>query len=691
MKKDKKQKGFGPGIKVQLMIGFILPILFLIFIGMFSYEEAKKSLIKNYEETALGSISMGSSYLDFGFKMVVSDTLQLTLDSGLADYAFGRYDSDPAQGNLIYNKLQSSILVKEASNSFIGAVQIIPKSSYKVMTTGNVSGNGFYEDWIKSGESENVLAGGSDFSWLGSHPYIDEKMKSSEDNYAISYIGILKNKTACVVIDVNKDAILQSLENLNLGNGSMAAFITEDNREITYFYKEGEKKETLAIEDIEISKEKYYIDCIENDQMSGLEYVTCQGEDYLFMYDKSEINGSVLCALVPRSSVIEGAEMIRKMTNLLVILACIVTGILAIIISLNISASMGRIIRKLKLASEGDLTVQLSTRGNSEFSRLSKNIMGVVGHTRELIRKVGNILCTVQESSKRVSKVSDRIWENSENISNAVKDIDEGVLDQSGNVKSCASMLGQLSDHIGVMNDDVSEMEKFADSTQQMIERGIHTIEELSGQSKSTTEITGKVQEDIGLLEEESVKIRKFVDVINEISGQTNLLSLNASIEAARAGQAGRGFSVVADEIQKLAEESMRAAAEIEKVVTLIQQRVVETVNAAGCARDVVDKQTETVDQTKDVFDQMNVYVEQLLDKLSDISESVRLADEERAVTIEAIESISASSSRMAVSSSVVNQTVDNQLEIAETLMSAAGELDHNMEELTKALASFKH
>lgn len=690
LKGDKIHKGYGPSIKLQLIIGFILPILFLIFIGMFSYIKAKESLISNYEKAALSSISMGSRYLDFGFKMAVSDNLQLTLDSSLADYAYGRYEKDPAQANIIYNKLISSIMVKQTSNSFVEAVRIIPKSLGKVMSSGSGNGGkGFFEEWTESEEGKIAMSGNSNFSWMGKHPFIDEKTQSKEDDYAISYIGVLTNKAACVVIDISKDSVLESLKGLNLGEGSLAAFITKDQREITYYYDGEKEKKNNGPEDIVFSDKDFFISTMDKQENAGYKYITYEGVEYLFMYSRSDINGSSLCALVPYSLVIKGAFDIRNMTNGLVVVACVAVGIIALLISLNISFSMREIIKKLKKVAGGDLTVELNVQGKSEFSLLSQNIMAVVANTRALIQKVQDTLGTVQESTSKVASVSDKIWSTSENISSAVKNIDGGISDQSASVQSCAAMMGQLSDRISTINRNTSEVESYTNSTQEMIVTGIRTVEELSGQSHSTTEITEKVEENVDLLVKETSKIHDFIRIINEISEQTNLLALNASIEAARAGQAGKGFAVVAEEVRKLADRSMKASSEVEDVVKLIQKRMVETAKVAGRAGDVVDLQTAKVMQTKEVFNNISDYMKQLLDKLADVCESVKSADEERGVALEAIENISVAALQTAEASSVVNKTVDGQLDIADILKEAAEELSHNMKELTESLSVF--
>lgn len=697
-KKKKNSRGFGPSIRLQLAIGFIVPILFVISVGNFAYEKAKESLIGNYEEATLNSITMGSRYLDFGFSLVASDTLQLSLDSSLADYSYGSYVSDPAQGNIVYNKLQSTIQVKEASNAFVQSISIVPRNGGKLLSTKTSGGTPFFDEWAASEEGRAMMSGKSNFKWVGSHPFIDEKTGISQEDYALSYMGILTNKAAVVVMDISSKAVLDSLKNLNLGEGSVVAFVTADNRQVSYYQPAeaaeaetaAENSDESAAADLAFYEQDFYNNCVNAETESGSEYISYNGVDYLFMYGKAKVSGGMICALVPRSVVIQGAEQIREVTSLIVIAACIVVLLLAVGISINISAGISRITGKLKQVSGGDLTVQLHTGGHSEFSRLAANIAAVIQNTGELIRKVEGTLQKVQSSTQDVALVSDQIFESTENISVAVRDIDDGVSHQSNHVQNCAAMMEQLSDRIESITGSVAQAGEIADSTGKMIRTGQETMSELSEQSHSTTRITDEVQNNIVRLEQESSKISHFIDIINDIAKQTNLLSLNASIEAARAGEAGRGFSVVAGEIQKLAEESVNAAKEIDSVVELISRYTMEAVDAAGSARQIVDQQTDTVVKTQQMFEQMSEHTGRLLAKLNTIGEDVRQADEGRKVTMAAIDEISAVSVETAAASGVVNKTTQGQLDVTERLRVAADGLNRDMKELTEALSVFK-
>ena len=191
-------------------------------------------------------------------------------------------------------------------------------------------------------------------------------------------------------------------------------------------------------------------------------------------------------------------------------------------------------------------------------------------------------------------------------------------------------------------------------------------------------------------LEVKSMSIEKFVGVINDIASQTSLLSLNASIEAARAGEAGRGFAVVAEEIRKLADGSMSAAGEIQRVVLGIKEQTEGTVASTVKAQSVIEEQANIVAKTKEAFDNMNDSVEALLEKLKDVAMNVTDMNNSREVTLNAIESISAVSEETAASSSVVNDTVLSQKNSAQTLEAAAKDLEQRTEELKEALSFFK-
>ncbi len=432
------------------------------------------------------------------------------------------------------------------------------------------------------------------------------------------------------------------------------------------------------------------LNCLASEELEGTEYVTYDGQEYFFTFAKSEKTGVVLGYLVPVRHVTKGAEAIKSITVVLVIIACIVAVAIGLFISLNISASMAGIIKRLKKAAEGDLTVHLKTKGKSEFSILSQYIMNVITNMKGLIQQVEGIAMLVKNAAGGVEEISARIEESSQGIEVTLAEIDKGVSLQASDAQDCLTQMDSLSRKIEEIGSSVDQAASGSEVTKEIVEKSIDTMEALSGKTKATIEITDRVKADIEELEKKSRVIGEFVNTINDIAEETNLLSLNASIEAARAGEAGRGFAVVAEAIRKLADGSSQAASEINKVVEEIVNQTKGTVSTAAEAGEIVGEQALLVSHTKEDFKKMAECTEQMLISVRKISEEVISIDAQRKDTLDAVSSISAVSEQTATASSEVYNISQKQMDVVEALKKASTELKEKMAELEEALDLFK-
>lgn len=356
---------------------------------------------------------------------------------------------------------------------------------------------------------------------------------------------------------------------------------------------------------------------------------------------------------------------------------------------MNISFNMDGIIKKLKMAAGGDLTVQMNVRGKNEFRVLSKNIMDMISHTRKLILKVDSIVAMVAGAADDVEKVSGDMEESSHGIITALSEIDEGMGHQASDAQDCLVQMDTLSQAIDQIGEDIGKTRDDSRETEEIVSKSLVKMENLFEQTKGTIEVTEKVKKDVKILEKKSGIIQGFVNTINEMAEQTNLLSLNASIEAARAGDAGRGFAVVAEEIRKLADGSGEAANEIGKVVEEIMLQTKETVATAQKAEVIVNEQAESVETTKEDFHNISNCTERMINNVLQIADNVKTIETKRAGTLEAISSISAVSEEIAASSTNVYNIAQGQREVVESLKSASTKLKEMMEELEEALAEF--
>ena len=680
-------------IKMQLLVGFLVPIFFVILVGVISSRQAEAGMISNFEESASSSIETQMQYLDFGMSMVSAEAMQMRLDTELQSLVNGLFKKDLSKASSIYRKNSSSIKVRQRSNELIHAIYIIPKSGSKVMSTlesSDQSTDGYYEDWSVTEEGQKVIFEknvadwlGKTTSWIGQHPEMDKMTGYKPEDYAISYMSAFPNRAAVFVVDISKEAIRKSLSKVDTSDGSILGFITADGSELVI-------KDEEVTEEFVFFEQDFFQNCLASEELEGTEYVTYDGQEYFFTFAKSEKTGVVLGYLVPVRHVTKGAEAIKSITVVLVIIACIVAVTIGLFISLNISASMAGIIKRLKKAAEGDLTVHLKTKGKSEFSILSQYIMNLIKNMKEIIQQVEGIAMLVKNAAGGVEEISARIEESSQGIEVTLAEIDKGVSLQASDAQDCLTQMDSLSRKIEEIGSSVDQAASGSEVTKEIVEKSIDTMEALSGKTKATIEITDRVKADIEELEKKSRVIGEFVNTINDIAEETNLLSLNASIEAARAGEAGRGFAVVAEAIRKLADGSSQAASEINKVVEEIVNQTKGTVSTAAEAGEIVGEQALLVSHTKEDFKKMAECTEQMLISVRKISEDVISIDAQRKDTLDAVSSISAVSEQTATASGEVYNISQKQMDVVEALKKASTELKEKMAELEEALDLFK-
>ena len=284
---------------------------------------------------------------------------------------------------------------------------------------------------------------------------------------------------------------------------------------------------------------------------------------------------------------------------------------LAVIVTRSISKPLGRINKGLSQLSKGDLSTTLPQEGNDEFSALSAKVNSLTESLREL---VGNIL----EQEKRLIEITKESVELGNKSLSEVDKQREQVTVTSTNTKNVQdksrSNLAQINDAMEALRDITHQSTDIG----QLVERNRQQVGNQAEQAESSAQI-------IGRLDDNSRSIGSILDVIKTIAEQTNLLALNAAIEAARAGEQGRGFAVVADEVRTLANRTHDSTEEIEQMIGNLQKDAAEAVKAINAGR---EQAQEGVQITQQVSQQVES-IREIIERLSDINEHI-VADTEQ-------------------------------------------------------------
>jgi methyl-accepting chemotaxis protein len=270
---------------------------------------------------------------------------------------------------------------------------------------------------------------------------------------------------------------------------------------------------------------------------------------------------------------------------------------------------------------DGDLTVEIDVLSGDETGELQSAMKGMV---ESLKKMVGQIMGH-----------SHTMASNSEEVSVTTAQITTGIDDQSQQIEQAVSATTEVSQTIMDVAKNATDASDSARESVEIANDGKSVVEQTVSSMMKIAANVETSSKKIGELGESSKKIGDIIDVINDIASQTNLLALNAAIEAARAGEQGRGFAVVADEVRKLAEKTSQATEEIIGMINKIQQDTNVSVQSMDKNKTEAEEGVKLAGQAKESLDKIVAASEQCLDMVQSIAAST----EEQSAAIEQVSS----------------------------------------------------
>ncbi len=327
----------------------------------------------------------------------------------------------------------------------------------------------------------------------------------------------------------------------------------------------------------------------------------------------------------------------------LAILAFLAVGTFIVIRTITNSLQEG--IKVANRLAEGDLTVEINVVNKDEIGALLESLGNVVGKWRGVVNQINssadNIASASHElsaSAVQMSKGSDEQAQRSMQVATASEEMSQTVIDVARNTGS-----------IAVSGEETVEVAK---KGKEVVDMAVREVKEIA----TTVDASANMVRSLGEL---SKQIGAIVNVINEIADQTNLLALNAAIEAARAGEHGRGFAVVADEVKKLAERTGNSTAEIADMISNIQKEVNLAVDAMEDVKKKVSSGTTLSEQAGSALNN----IVKKVDDLQLMVQQIASATEEMTATSEGIskdiDSIATISKETSTASSQVSEASD--------------------------------
>lgn len=514
---------------------------------------------------------------------------------------------------------------------------------------------------------------------------------------AVTPIQTATNDKALLLVHLDGYILTQITEGVKVGDNGFGLILSPSGTILGHVNKDWVKEGLNFLQQAEenntmLGEAKAIKETILPNENGIAKYESSSGGVRFIGFDTIN-NGWKVGVVALEEEFLAGLSSIIKQVIASTIIVLIIGMTIVYFISRSIANPIVALVSTSEVLASGDFSNELPeklTKRRDEVGMLAKSLEDMQNSTREIIREVYSSADNLQQAAVDMGIDLERIQKMSVAIEQSVDEVGKGSVAQATMAHETSQSMEQMTNGIQNVADVAATIVENSDYMQQKMQQGQLAVRNSIDQMKSIQQGTERELEIIQRLERESNEIGQISNMITEIADQTNLLALNAAIEAARAGEAGKGFAVVADEVRKLSEQTAQSAVQINHLIHNVQSHTNEAVQAGQGSAENVHTGIEIITQVGEQFEDILTSIEQIsseIESMSAAAEEMSASTEETTATMQEMSSSAQMANELVqtVTSSITEQTS------AVTMIDAETErLEKMSQELHEVISRFK-
>lgn len=669
------------GVKLFLLF-FLSIVAFVLYTGISSYNISRTVVQEEVSDAMQQTVKLASEKLDMMMGNFETMSTQLIIDQelvkALADLDKTKEAYEQIQlSNKVRDKMNAYIL----ANSNISGIYLFDDKGKMKFQAGNAAKQtdaGFKDqEWFKKMVEQNGR-----IVWL---PTSKVSYSTSPEPNVFALGRVMKNaifaKSMVMLVEYKVSTLVQPLSTIRLSDDGKIMIVDRTNK--IGAIKDEEPGQSFPVNLVEAEK-------LANENKTKYSLIHMQDDvEQLVIYNAMNSTNWFVVGVVPTEKLTESAGEIFSNMVVISVIAGAIALILGLFIARSISAPLVRLSGLMKEGEQGNLTVRSKIKRVDEIGRLSGSFNAMMDQITKLVQETNRSAAEVLNTAVELSDASKKTAISAKEIAVATEEIANGSSSLAVEAERGSHISQTINDQMKQVVSTNVKMGEAASDVYKVSEQGTGYMSELTAKTGTTETMIRSMTDKVTLLKESTRSIRQILEVLDNMTKQTNILSLNAAIEASRAGAAGKGFMVVADEIRKLAEQSKQSIGVVGDITDTIVKEIDETVKVLTEAYPIFQEQIGSVKQADAIFGTVKEQMEQFIVQLDGVTESIGELDKSQLVLFAAMDNVSAVAEESSATSEEVASLSSEQLHVSENLVQLADKLETVSNALRASLSRF--